>query len=80
MLPVLSRKHRVPVSVNYKRMSIDFLSVFAHSMLNSTIGFKHHTDDLSWHTQEAFDTFRESIARHLEQLFGSVPVQIEGLT
>jgi hypothetical protein len=42
--------------------------------------FKHHTDDLSWHTQEAFDAFRESIAGHLEQLFGSVPVQIEGLT
>ncbi len=42
--------------------------------------FRHHTDDLSRHTQEAFDVFRESIARHLEQLFGSVPVQIEGLT
>ena len=42
--------------------------------------FRHHTDDLSRHTQEAFDAFRESIARHLEQLFGSVPVQIEGLT
>ena len=42
--------------------------------------FRHHTDDLSWHTQEAFDAFRESIARHLEQVFGSVPVQIEGLT
>ena len=42
--------------------------------------FKYHTDDLSRHTQEAFDVFRESIARHLEQLFGSVPVQIEGLT
>ena len=42
--------------------------------------FKHHTDDLSRHTQEAFDAFRDSIARHLEQLFGAVPVQIEGLT
>ncbi len=42
--------------------------------------FRHHTDDLGRHTQEAFDAFRESIARHLEQLFGSVPVQIEGLT
>ena len=42
--------------------------------------FKHHTDDLSRHTQEAFDAFRDSITRHLEQLFGSVPVQIEGLT
>jgi radical SAM superfamily enzyme YgiQ (UPF0313 family) len=42
--------------------------------------FKHHTDDLSRHTQETFDVFRDSIARHLEQLFGSVPVQIEGLS
>ncbi len=42
--------------------------------------FKYHTDDLSCHTQEAFDVFRESMARHLEQLFGSVPVQIENLT
>jgi hypothetical protein len=42
--------------------------------------FKYHTDDLSRHTQEAFDAFRESVARHLEQLFGSVPVQIEGLS
>ena len=42
--------------------------------------FKYHTDDLSRNTQEAYDAFRESVARHLEQLFGSVPVQIEGLS
>ena len=42
--------------------------------------FKHHTDDLSRHTQEAFDAFSDSVTKHLEQLFGSVPVKIEGLS
>ena len=41
--------------------------------------FKYHTDDFKQNAQETFDTFRDSVQRHLEQLFGSVPVQIEGL-
>ena len=41
--------------------------------------FKHHTDDFKQNVQETFDAFHESVTRHLEQLFGSVPVQIEGL-
>ena len=36
-------------------------------------------DDFQQNTQETFDAFRDSIQRHLEQLFGSVPVQIDGL-
>ena len=36
-------------------------------------------DDLKLNVQETFDAFRDSIQRHLEQLFGSVPVQIEEL-
>ena len=42
--------------------------------------FKHHTDDFKQNVEETFDAFHESVTRHLEQLFGSVPVQIEGLT
>ena len=42
--------------------------------------FKHHTDDFKQNVQETFDAFHESVTRHLEQLFGSVPVQIEGLS
>ena len=58
-------------------------SVFArvhahHAQLHNL--FKHHTDDFKQNFQEAFDAFHESVARHLEQLFGSVPVQIEGLS
>ena len=37
-------------------------------------------DDFKQNTQETFDVFRDSVKRHLEQLFGSVPVQIEGLS
>jgi hypothetical protein len=36
-------------------------------------------DDLKLNVQETFDAFRDSVQRHLEQLFGSVPVQIEEL-
>ena len=41
--------------------------------------FKHHTDDFKQNVQETFDAFHDSVKGHLEQLFGSVPVQIEGL-
>ena len=37
-------------------------------------------DDFKQNVQESFDAFRDSVQRHLEQLFGSVPVQIEGLS
>ena len=37
-------------------------------------------DDFKQNAQETFDTFRDSVTRHLEQLFGSVPVQIEELS
>ena len=37
-------------------------------------------DDFKQNAQETFDAFRDSITRHLEQLFGSVPVQIEELS
>ena len=37
-------------------------------------------DDFKQNAQETFDAFRDSIQQHLEQLFGSVPVQIEGLS
>ncbi len=36
-------------------------------------------DDFKQNAQETFDAFTDSIQRQLEQLFGSVPVQIEGL-
>ena len=37
-------------------------------------------DDFKQNVEESFDAFRDSIQRHLEQLFGSVPVKIEGLS
>ena len=37
-------------------------------------------DDFKQNVQETFDAFHDSVHRHLEQLFGSVPVQIEGLS
>ena len=49
-----------------------------HAQLHKV--FKHHTDDFKQNAQETFDAFHESVTRHLEQLFGSVPVQIEGLS
>ena len=49
-----------------------------HAQLHKV--FKHHTDDFKQNVQETFDAFHESVTRHLEQLFGSVPVQIEGLS
>ena len=49
-----------------------------HAQLHKV--FKHHTDDFKQNAQETFDAFHESVRRHLEQLFGSVPVQIEGLS
>ncbi len=42
----------------------------------------HHSqlqDDFKLNVQETFDAFQESITRHLEQLFGSIPVPIEEL-
>ncbi len=36
-------------------------------------------DDFKQNAQETFDAFRDSVTRHLEQLFGSVPVQLEEL-
>ena len=36
-------------------------------------------DDFKQNAQETFDAFQDSVTRHLEQLFGSVPVQIEEL-
>ena len=42
--------------------------------------FKHHTDDFKQNVEESFDAFHDSVKRHIEQLFGSVPVQIEGLS
>ena len=36
-------------------------------------------DDFKQNIQEAFDAFQESVTRHIEQLFGSVPIQIEEL-
>ena len=36
-------------------------------------------DDFKHNVQETFDAFQESVTRHLEQLFGCVPVQIEEL-
>ena len=49
-----------------------------HAQLHND--FKHHTDDFKQSVQETFDAFHESVTRHLEQLFGSVPVQIERLS
>ena len=49
-----------------------------HAQLHKV--FKHHTDDFKQNVQETFDAFHDSVTRHLEQLFGSVPVQIEGLS
>jgi len=49
-----------------------------HAQLHNI--FKHHTDDFKQNVQETFDAFHESVTRHLEQLFGSVPIQIEGLS
>ena len=49
-----------------------------HAQLHNV--FKHHTDDFKQNVQETFDAFQESVTRHLENLFGSVPVQIEGLS
>ena len=37
-------------------------------------------DDFKQNAHETFDAFRDSVTRHLEQLFGSVPVQIEELS
>ena len=37
-------------------------------------------DDFKQNAQETFDAFRDSVQRHLEQLFGSVPVQIDELS
>ena len=37
-------------------------------------------DDFKQNVQETFDAFHDSVNGHLEQLFGSVPVQIEGLS
>ena len=37
-------------------------------------------DDFKQNVQETFDAFHDSVKGHLEQLFGSVPVQIEGLS
>ena len=42
--------------------------------------FKHHTDDFKQNVEESFDAFHDSVKRHIEQLFGSVPVQLEGLS
>lgn len=42
--------------------------------------FKHQTDDFKQNVQETFDAFHDSVTRHLEQRFGSVPVKIEGLS
>ena len=39
----------------------------------------HLHDDLKKNVQDAIDAFQESITHHLEQLFGSLPVQIEEL-
>lgn len=36
-------------------------------------------DDFKQNAQETFDAFQESVTRHLEQLFGFVPVQMEEL-
>ena len=36
-------------------------------------------DDFKQNIQETFDAFQESVTRHLEQLFGFMPVQIEEL-
>ena len=36
-------------------------------------------DDFKQNVQETFDAFQESVTRHLEQLFGFMPVQIEEL-
>ena len=36
-------------------------------------------DDFKQNVQETFDAFQESVTRHIEQLFGSVPIQIEEL-
>ena len=49
-----------------------------HAQLHND--FKHHTDDFKQNVQETFDAFQESVTGHLENIFGSVPVQIEGLT
>ena len=37
-------------------------------------------DDFKQNVQETFDAFHDSVKRHLEQFFGSVPVQIEELS
>ena len=39
----------------------------------------HLHEDFKQNLQETYDVFKESISGHLEQLFGSIPVQIEEL-
>ena len=57
------------------------LQTYVHNLL-TRVRAQHAQlhDDFKQNTQEVFEAFRDSIRRHLEQLFGSVPVQIEGLT
>ena len=57
------------------------LQTYIHNLL-TRVRAQHEQlhDDFKQNVEESFDAFRDSIQRHLEQLFGSVPVQIEGLS
>ena len=57
------------------------LQTYIHNLF-SRVRAQHEQlhDDFKQNAQETFDAFRDSIQRHLEQLFGSVPVQIEELS
>ncbi len=57
------------------------LQAYVHNLL-ARVHAQHEQlhDDFKQNAQETFDAFRDSVKRHLEQLFGSVPVQIEGLS
>ena len=57
------------------------LQMYVHNLF-TRVRAQHEQlhDDFKQNVQESFDAFRDSVQRHLEQLFGSVPVQIEGLS
>ena len=56
------------------------LQTYIHNLFNR-VRTQHEQlhDDFKHHSQETFEAFQTSIRRHLEQLFGSVPVKVEGL-
>ena len=57
------------------------LQTYVHNLF-ARVRVQHEQlhDDFKQNVQETFDAFHDSVKGHLEQLFGSVPVQIEGLS